>query len=370
MITFANNLIQHVGGATLVRAPQVGFPVELTGTWESAGTGTGYPWKRLTVSRAVGSSPTSPTLASPTAQGALQETGQYAAALDGSTQFTAGMRGWLEIAAESTAYWFLPFAVTGPGADRIYVTDTEINDSPATQIYQYQSDERGPTAPVFYQQRYRDANGYPAFYQAEFPQGTGVAQGVAPTNAPMVYQQSNTSSTTGTPLSVVYGYTIGGVTSTQTYTQSGANIVNTGVNATLAGSLAGGGPTVPTWTKYAKTYTDFSDAGTTRTITIATLTARQRVRGIVMRHSASFTGGGAGVANIGLGRTGNNTQYIAAQDVLGAPSNTSFGNVDGFSTYYDHTGWTINATLTCDVALNTLTAGAVDIWLETWTLPA
>jgi hypothetical protein len=79
-------------GVPNVRPMQVGFPVELTSSWNSS---TGYSWKQ----RAL----TGVTLGNP----AVQLTGSNAVAVDGSTSHTSGTLGWLEVDPSAGGWLFV-----------------------------------------------------------------------------------------------------------------------------------------------------------------------------------------------------------------------------------------------------------------------
>jgi hypothetical protein len=123
------------------------------------------------------------------------------------------------------------------------------------------------------------------------------------------------------------------------------------------------------WIKITKTYTDFSTAGLTNTISIYTLPAKGVVHGVQLNPSVAFSGGLIATYTISVGITGNNVKYQAATNVFTGASftvNTSalmfVENIGGTTT--------INATAISTVGnLNAATAGSVDIWLLVSTLP-
>lgn len=116
--------------------------------------------------------------------------------------------------------------------------------------------------------------------------------------------------------------------------------------------------------KFTKTYSDFSTASTTNTITIKSLPAGGIIHAVKMKHSASFTGGAISAYTIACGITGSNTKYHTGRNVFQAPSEankwiyTTVGMEDHLA------ATTINATATSTSAnLNAATAGSVDIWI-------
>ncbi len=137
----------------------------------------------------------------------------------------------------------------------------------------------------------------------------------------------------------------------------------------VTGAGFGAGSSSSTWTKYTKTYTDFSTAATSLTITVGAIAAGTYHRGFFVKHSAAFGGGSVVSAGLDLGRTGNQTDFFTIWDVFGAPSSTNIRRgID--EDYSNSAGYNITATLNVGGGnLNTLTTGSVDIWIETYVLP-
>src|SRR5262245_57750761 len=95
MIEGDNNNLESVGGSIRVRAVQIGFPVELTSTFDSL---TGYDWKRLVK---AGSS------ANVINQPILQQTGQFAVTPDGNQSLGPGDCGWIEPDPAAGGWFFI-----------------------------------------------------------------------------------------------------------------------------------------------------------------------------------------------------------------------------------------------------------------------
>lgn len=125
------------------------------------------------------------------------------------------------------------------------------------------------------------------------------------------------------------------------------------------------------WVKTTKTYTDFSTAALTNSISLGiTLLPQQVLRGVVIKHSAAFSGPGITGYNVSLGLSGNNAKYASAFDVYQAASATTSQSsldmfVENFSTF---TTVTVTAT-SIGANLSAATAGIVDIWTLIDTLP-
>jgi hypothetical protein len=136
----------------------------------------------------------------------------------------------------------------------------------------------------------------------------------------------------------------------------------------------GGTPTlstVPQWFKVSGiSRTDFSTAGTTRTITALVLPAKGVVHKAVVKTSAAFTGGAITAYKIDAKVNGNTV--ISVYDAFVAPSNTNFGSAsEGNASAYLGKPWNFGATVNVELTatstganLNAATAGTLDLWLE------
>jgi hypothetical protein len=123
------------------------------------------------------------------------------------------------------------------------------------------------------------------------------------------------------------------------------------------------GGTPPTWVKYTKVFGDFSDAGVFKEIALYTLPIAGVIHSIKTKHSVAFSGGGAALATIEVGLAGNTDKYAAAFDVFQAVAAATF-QYTAAEMSENHTATTpITITLRSDVALNTLAAGSVTVYL-------
>lgn len=129
---------------------------------------------------------------------------------------------------------------------------------------------------------------------------------------------------------------------------------------------------VTKWQKFTVTYGQLAAAALTNTITIYSLPAGATVNGCIIHHTAAFTGGLVATYTLSVGKTGNTTKYISAQNVFQAPSNTTFGIGSAGTIDLTDFGSTTNITLTAISTvgnLNTATKGSVDIYLLVSQLP-
>lgn len=123
-------------------------------------------------------------------------------------------------------------------------------------------------------------------------------------------------------------------------------------------SYGGGGGstgTPNTVVTYSKTFADFSTAAMTNTLALPVVPAGYLVMFAVLNITQIFSGGGATVANI---TSSINSGAIPTGSGDGTVVSTSTIVVD----FADHVDRTNAITLDSDVNLDTLTAGAVDLY--------
>lgn len=132
-------------------------------------------------------------------------------------------------------------------------------------------------------------------------------------------------------------------------------------------------PSAATWIKITKTFSDFSTAGLTNSLTIYTLPAKGVVHSVIMKHSTSFSGGSIATYTISVGKTGSLQAYVTNSNVLQASSATlTFQPVSAMIpiTYDSGTTTNIIANAISTVAnLNAATQGSTDIYLLISNLP-
>lgn len=132
---------------------------------------------------------------------------------------------------------------------------------------------------------------------------------------------------------------------------------------------------VTTWTKYTFTHTDLSAANTVKNVTAFTLAAKQGILQIVAKSTIAFAGGSISAYSVSVGITSTSfNDYINAYDVHAAVSNTNFNmsypgsTYNGLVNFGGSTAVTIQAAST-GANLDAATAGSVDIYVLTTTLP-
>lgn len=108
--------------------------------------------------------------------------------------------------------------------------------------------------------------------------------------------------------------------------------------------------------KYSKTYADFSTAGMSKDVSLPNVPAGFLIEFTVLNVTQLFSGGGVGSASILTTVTGDST--ASPVNGTGLQSNSQVGTAAFASTILS----TNVVNLTCDVNLNTLTAGAFDIY--------
>jgi hypothetical protein len=125
------------------------------------------------------------------------------------------------------------------------------------------------------------------------------------------------------------------------------------------------------WTKYTKTFGDFSAASPTNTLTLVSLPAKTVLRAVVIKHSAAFGGGTIVLYSISVDRDGG-AQYVVISAET-APTDTNFQkdlDVVGDQGIPTFASWDVEITANAGVAnLNEATGGVVDVWLKTAVLP-
>lgn len=129
--------------------------------------------------------------------------------------------------------------------------------------------------------------------------------------------------------------------------------------------------------KYTLSYTDFSVAAANNTINLMLIPPKgYYIQGII-KPTASFEGGGATYVNITVGSpTVGASGLISGGDILAAPADTAFyqggggnGTPELLRLFSFGASEQVTVGLDSDVNLDTLTQGAVDIYLKFGQLP-
>ncbi len=124
-----------------------------------------------------------------------------------------------------------------------------------------------------------------------------------------------------------------------------------------------------TWVRVTKLYSDFAFASTSHNFVVGSVAATQVILYALMKHSTSFTGGGA--ASVSLGLQTAKGPLLNTLDVFQAPGDTVFAdspNQTGLGVQDFGAAKDVIVTAFANVNLNLLTAGSVDIWLLVTTL--
>lgn len=170
---------------------------------------------------------------------------------------------------------------------------------------------------------------------------------------------------------VFVGTTSGTVTITQPATITSYSVTLPAAQgasqSTLLNDGAGNLSWFSSWTKYTKTFTDFSSLGaSTNSIALFTLPAKVTLDRVVIKHSVAFSGGTLTGYTVSVGVSGNPTKYASAFNVFQAVASNIFQNSvdDVLEDFTSGTSVTATATATGDT-LDHATAGSVDIWIKT-----
>lgn len=137
--------------------------------------------------------------------------------------------------------------------------------------------------------------------------------------------------------------------------------------------VAGPLSVTPSWTKYTYSHTAFQTAGLTNAVNVLSLPAKAILVDAVIRPTTAFAGGAIATYTLSLGIVGSLTKYIGNSDVMAAVTatlNYRVANylVTGLESFTGATQIQVNA-ISSVANLSASTAGAVDIYLLTSTLP-
>jgi hypothetical protein len=124
-------------------------------------------------------------------------------------------------------------------------------------------------------------------------------------------------------------------------------------------------PTQPTWYKYTKTYADFSDTGSDKTIDLFTAdSGSEAIYGIIVKHSVQFAGGSPSSLTIEIGVSGDTGKYTTPFSVLQSVSDPAMQFTNLLVT--EEIGGSYKVKITAREigdTLDALTAGSVDIFV-------
>lgn len=126
------------------------------------------------------------------------------------------------------------------------------------------------------------------------------------------------------------------------------------------------------WHHYTVNFNDAGIfvAGLTGSESLFTLPAQAVIEDVVIRQSASFTGGAIATYTLSVGTTANHAKYATAFDVLQAPGSTVFKTSAAFNMEDLVSGTPINVYATSTVDnLDQAVAGDADVWVKWEVLP-
>ena len=142
------------------------------------------------------------------------------------------------------------------------------------------------------------------------------------------------------------------------------------LNTAFANAGAAIALTVPAWTKYTVTYAQLAAGALTNDIQLFSLPARGTVHAVVIKHSASFTGGAIATYTLSVGIAGTLAKYASAFNVFQASGNTVLQSSGGAFTENAGAATSVRVAATSTGAnLNAATAGSATIWVLSSTLP-
>lgn len=124
------------------------------------------------------------------------------------------------------------------------------------------------------------------------------------------------------------------------------------------------------WQKITITHTQLQTAALTNTIELVSLAAKTVVESIVIKHSTAFAGTSITDYKVKIGITGELDRYLGNFDVDQTVSGTAFDcvNLQEIPSFSTTTSVKITAT-SVGANLSSSTAGSVDVWVKTSTLP-
>ncbi len=124
--------------------------------------------------------------------------------------------------------------------------------------------------------------------------------------------------------------------------------------------------TVPDWRKFNFTYADFSVAGLTKTISLFSLVSGGCIEGIQILETTIFAGPGLGLANVSAGDPAGVDSLTPGilWDLFVAYDAARIYRTPIDVIYTEAAATALTLTMTADINLNLLTAGAFSVWLK------
>lgn len=122
---------------------------------------------------------------------------------------------------------------------------------------------------------------------------------------------------------------------------------------------------IPIWTKYTYAYSDFRSAALTQTKSLLSLPIGGCVEGIQVFETIQFAGPGLGLCNVTCGDPVAVDSLTPAWDLFAAYDATRIQRPPIDVIYSQAAATALTVTVTADINLNLLTAGAFSVWLKT-----
>jgi hypothetical protein len=131
-----------------------------------------------------------------------------------------------------------------------------------------------------------------------------------------------------------------------------------------AGSLSSSPIAIPMWMKFSFTYLDFTDAALVQTASLLSLIAGGSIEGVQVFETAIFAGPGLGLCNVSCGDPSAIDSLTPAWDLFAAYDAARIQRLPLDVIYSQAATTALTVTLTADINLNLLTAGAFSVWLK------
>jgi hypothetical protein len=138
-----------------------------------------------------------------------------------------------------------------------------------------------------------------------------------------------------------------------------------GVWVAAAAAATGAG----VWAKYSLSYTDFSVAAGSNDIELFSLPSLDVVEAILIKHSTAFSGGGAASYTLSVGVSGDLDEFAIPFDTFQAVGDTVF-DLSNVVDYVSAAVTSIRINAASDVNLDQLTAGDVEVYVRTSSIPS
>lgn len=127
-------------------------------------------------------------------------------------------------------------------------------------------------------------------------------------------------------------------------------------------------PNTPQWIKITKTFSDFSTASLTNSITVYSLPAKGVIHSVQVYANTVYSGGTIATYTISVGISGSNAKYAIAANVFTGATLAPINILSAVESMSGATNITATAISTVGL-LSAATQGSVDIYILVSTLP-